>query len=464
MVRTITEIAGTYGLPQDATADPLKQVEATIMEGVKKTLGEVRSTTEEIAAAKGVSRSTFTEQAQIKQEGDILSTVASQLAGYRAQDVLAQKQAERQILQAGIQTDIQKELIGVQTLSQKELTSQQFENQQTLMNQQAKLAEEAKTADVVRQKEIMAEQTRLQEQINAQQAQFQKEAQAISGGQQLTAIQEQARQNAMLQGVATMEQLKLVDAGQINQLATIAASARSQMDIIDKQYATGELSAANALGRQLTLTQDNLANQINYLREQTAQGKITADNALSAQKELITQGYNNDMAKITELFRQNKITAFDAYQYQTGFTDANGNVQQGLIDKNFNAQKDLATQQAEADMKKLFIGVGSGAQFDANGKYIQGTGGYLAEQGYQNLSLQVKTLENQQAVAKSTAELQFQNALLTKGLDYLLGVQGGAAALGGLAGAAVDLFNEANAGRTEANIGMAGQAGTELVF
>lgn len=79
MTDTYSQIAGSLGLPQNATKDMFKKQEDDVLAATQRALRELRSTSMESLSGRGMGLSTFGDQAIKKQETDVLSNTLSSL-------------------------------------------------------------------------------------------------------------------------------------------------------------------------------------------------------------------------------------------------------------------------------------------------------------------------------------------------------------------------------------------------
>ena len=96
--RTISQIAGEFGLSRGATADPFSRQEAAVLDNVQKSLDELRSQNQDLSSRRGFGRSTFSDAIFAKQSGDVLSNVNVALAGARTDEALREADFERGII------------------------------------------------------------------------------------------------------------------------------------------------------------------------------------------------------------------------------------------------------------------------------------------------------------------------------------------------------------------------------
>jgi hypothetical protein len=105
MTDTYSQIAGSLGLPQNATKDLFALQEKNVTDSVRRTLQELRSTGTETLAGRGMGLSTFGTQAMQKKEADVESSVLGNLAQQQTgwlQDLYGKKyQSELNINEIG---------------------------------------------------------------------------------------------------------------------------------------------------------------------------------------------------------------------------------------------------------------------------------------------------------------------------------------------------------------------------
>jgi hypothetical protein len=145
---TLTELQGTYGLPNAATSDALTAANQSIFDTVNSLLAETRSNSLEKLTARGLGQSTFGEQAMNKQGTDIMNQATGLIANNNLANVNADTQMFRDIFKMGAETDLKTQLAGGQAKAlgdaQSKLQLEQF--LPTLVLDQAKMFSENKPA------------------------------------------------------------------------------------------------------------------------------------------------------------------------------------------------------------------------------------------------------------------------------------------------------------------------------
>lgn len=119
--RTISQIAGEFGLARGANADPFSQQEQSVLGNVQRSLEEIRSQQLESAAARGFARSSFTEGAFARQTEGVVGQVGQQFAQARTQEALREKDFERGIIESQLGADIKTRLFGEQVKGETQL-------------------------------------------------------------------------------------------------------------------------------------------------------------------------------------------------------------------------------------------------------------------------------------------------------------------------------------------------------
>lgn len=120
--RTMSQIAGEFGLSRNSTADPFAKSEQATLDIISQQLSEFRSQAVESQSARGFGRSTFDEAVLRRQETDVLGQVGSQFAQARTTDDLRERDFERGLLTRGIEADITTDqLLPAQTAAEREL-------------------------------------------------------------------------------------------------------------------------------------------------------------------------------------------------------------------------------------------------------------------------------------------------------------------------------------------------------
>lgn len=115
MARTISQIAGEFGLARGAAGDPFAAQEEAVLKNVQQSLADIRSQQLESAAARGFGRSSFTEGAFARQTADVLGQVGQQFAQARTQEALAERQFERGLISEQLGADVQSRLLQQQS-------------------------------------------------------------------------------------------------------------------------------------------------------------------------------------------------------------------------------------------------------------------------------------------------------------------------------------------------------------
>lgn len=124
--RTITEIMGEYGLSSNSNDSAVSDLEESILSSTKSAIAELQSSGREQYAGQGLGLSSFTNQALAKQEKDIMSNVATTLAGYQYKESLADKQFAQTLAGYEYQSELETEsaLAQIQQAGQAESLSQ----------------------------------------------------------------------------------------------------------------------------------------------------------------------------------------------------------------------------------------------------------------------------------------------------------------------------------------------------
>ena len=251
--RTITQIAGNYGLTQNANKDIFADSEAATLATVNKTLAQLRSNNDEINAAKGFGRSTFGDAITAQQQNDVLNPVFAGFAQARQQEDLNQANFGRQVIAAGVGADITSNAaIQNQALNEKTIgyqTGVQTAAQQTLNAQQGQIQNANTLSQINASQEAQAK-------INAQQGQIQN----TNTADQIRASQEAQAKLAVQAG----EIQKSTTAAQISAQTTASSTLEAQRADIAKQSMTQQFEY-----QKQTINQ-NFDNQIAALEKQTA--------------------------------------------------------------------------------------------------------------------------------------------------------------------------------------------------
>lgn len=157
MTRTISQIAGEFGLARSADTDPFQKQEEAVRANVQRSLADSRSQQLESQAARGLGRSSFTEGLFARKEADVMGQVESQFAQTRLNEELQERQFERGIISEELGADRQSRLIGEQ--SQATIGQIQAEGEQkrlSLQDQAQYALEQLNIANEARQQDIVA--------------------------------------------------------------------------------------------------------------------------------------------------------------------------------------------------------------------------------------------------------------------------------------------------------------------
>jgi len=103
--RTISQIAGEFGLSRGAAADPFSQQETAVLSNVQRSLDDIRSQQLESDSARGFGRTTFSEGIFARKEADVLGQVGAQFAQARTTEALRESDFERRIITDEIGAD-----------------------------------------------------------------------------------------------------------------------------------------------------------------------------------------------------------------------------------------------------------------------------------------------------------------------------------------------------------------------
>jgi len=237
MARTISQIAGEFGLARRAAGDPFQKSEEATLQNIGRTLEDIRSQEEEFSAAKGFARSTFEQGVRARREEGILGGVFQEFARARTGEDLAERQFERNLISAGVGADIQEGARETQFGREKQFLTQQ---------------EGVRERTDIRQADIVSKQSEqrlgLEQELLGTQADIQSKREETLFGRQQQVRGEQRE----------------FQTGTIQQQADIQTQAREQ------QAGLRETSAFQDFTRQTQLVNQNFDNQITALERQVA--------------------------------------------------------------------------------------------------------------------------------------------------------------------------------------------------
>ena len=281
MVRTISQIAGDFGLAQNATQDPFAKTEEATLQNLQRQLSEMRSQSQELAAAQGVGRSTFQQGVQARQEEGIVGSVLQQLQGARLQEDLAQRAFERGIVGAGVQADLAEQA-----------AQAGFGRQVGLLGTQADIATQAREQQASIASALTEQQAGVSERLAEQQGRLQAD---------LAGTQSELQQQRQEQLFEQQEQLT-------QQQADIATQARAQQaGLTTQQMFEQEGIATRAREQAAGLTSQQLQQQAQIDRDRLAQQAGIESGLISdrsvAQIQAINQQFDNDINRLQEQIR-----------------------------------------------------------------------------------------------------------------------------------------------------------------
>jgi hypothetical protein len=253
MTRTIQQIYGETGIQANGTDDIFEETETKTKESLIKSLQGLRSIDEEAQMAKGFQGNTFLDGARMQQEQGIISSVETQLAGARLQDNLNQKNMERGIVTSAYNADLQKDFTTHQADIQKDMMEIQQDNTKELMQEQTTLDKEKMGYSNELQQDNMTLQQTIQKDINTQLQNFQQANATQSFGFQKELLGDQFdNQIATLQKQFNLGE-QGADSALNRNIRTIQTQTAAQIEVVNKQFTNGEISAARAQIDQIAL-------------------------------------------------------------------------------------------------------------------------------------------------------------------------------------------------------------------
>ena len=145
--RTISQIAGEFGLSRGATSDPFSRQETAVLSNIQRSLDDIRSQQLESSSARGFGISSFTEGAFARQTADIIGDVGAQFAQARTQEALREADFERGIISEELGADrasralrertaAETGLIGVRTGAESDLISARGQQERATLAEQ----------------------------------------------------------------------------------------------------------------------------------------------------------------------------------------------------------------------------------------------------------------------------------------------------------------------------------------
>lgn len=257
--RTISQIAGEFGLARGSAGDPFAQQETAVLGNISRSLEDIRSQQLEGAQARGFGRSSFTEGAFARQTADVVGQVGQQFAQARTQEALRETGFERDIISQELGADRQIRFLGEQTAAEQELIGSRAQAETGLIG-----------ARGVEQRATLADQLSGERELSALQAQQRLTEQAAGGALETQFIEARgAEQRAAIQEqTAAQEQLTRLGAQEERQtLEQRSQSALEQLNV--SNIARQQL--AETTGEQQRLTQaESFAQQGQILQQQAA--------------------------------------------------------------------------------------------------------------------------------------------------------------------------------------------------
>jgi hypothetical protein len=278
--RTISQIAGEFGLARGAASDPFAQQETAVLSNVQRTLEDIRSNAEETASAKGFGRSSFTEGVIQRKEADVFGQVGAQFAQARTADALAEKQFERGIISEELGADRSSRALTESVFAEKELIGARATSETGLIG--ARGAEQRTT---------LADQIAGQASLSTQQA-----------SQREQEIQQQQAAESGLIGTRSSASIDEIQAKAVSSSQLITQEAQEKrLTLADQSAAAIEQINAAAQGREaLAVTGGEQARQTqaeNYIE----QGKIVNQQA-QARLDEINANFEKESQLLTERF------------------------------------------------------------------------------------------------------------------------------------------------------------------
>ncbi len=292
--RTISQIAGEFGLTQGAASDPFARSEEATLNVISKSLADLRSQITEEQAARGFGRSSFTEGIAAQREADVLAKTGVSFAQARTAEDLRQRDFERGIIGQAVTADIQTgQILPAQTAAERELITARAGAETGLIGARAGAEESLIGARGTEQRTTLAQQIAGEEQlatVKAEQAR-QTLAQQISGEQELVAQRAQEQRETLADQLAGREREIAVTGEQSRALETLRQTGQ-QAAITAQAEAAGEqarLTQAEQAEQALTLQSAASANRIQQIQEQGAQELARIDKQYDRIKEQLPE-------------------------------------------------------------------------------------------------------------------------------------------------------------------------------
>lgn len=289
--RTISQIAGEFGLARGASSDPFSRQEAAVLENVQRSLSENRSRAEELAARKGFGRSTFSEGLFEKQAGDVLSNVNVALSRARTDEALREADFERGIIAQELGADRQSRLLQEQTAAETSLIGARGEQQRSTLADQI-----LGNVELAR---VQAEEARA---TQAQQISGEAGLIGARGAEERLTLQGRGDVEAELIRARGAQDILAIEARQASSKELITQEAEQKRKTIQEQsrLAFEQLKESNAAQERLAITtgqQQRLTQAESYIEKNKAI-QLQSQNRIAE----INLQYQNDLKAMNERF------------------------------------------------------------------------------------------------------------------------------------------------------------------
>jgi len=279
MARTISQIAGEFGLRQNATEDPFAQAEQATLENIQRSLQDIRSQTQEAAQARGFGRSSFTEGIQARQEADILGQTFESFARARQDETLRERQFGRDIISQQIGADITSRQIQEQAGAESQLIGARGEQERQTLSQRILGEQQLEAVRGAQSRETLAQQltgeVQLEELRGAEKRksletqsdlQLEQQRQQQAGQQTLARIQgEEARE---LEGLRGTQAIGLVQEQNRAQLSQLNQQFLNESQLVQQRFDTIMKNLPEELRLKAEYEKDVLQKELEVRREQ----------------------------------------------------------------------------------------------------------------------------------------------------------------------------------------------------
>jgi len=330
MTRTISQIAGEFGLSRGASADPFSQQETAVLGNVQRSLDDIRSQQLESSSARGFGRSSFTEGAFARQTADVVGQVGQQFAQGRTQEALRESDFERGIISQeigadrasraltettaaeqrligsraeaetgliGARGDVEERLTGVRGAQERLTLADQIAGESGLIGARGEQTRQTQEAQIAGESSLIGTRGQQERQTLADQIAGQSSISSQQAEQRLTELQRQGSIEEGLVGTRGQEQRQNIAAQQQSSQALATTSAEQQRLTLADQagFAMQQTQENNAAREQLALTSGE------QQRLTQAESFIAQGQQIQQQADLRITEANNQFANESKL-------------------------------------------------------------------------------------------------------------------------------------------------------------------